>query len=149
MADLKAMCVEIGFQNVETYIASGNVVFHSPVSIQESRSLLEQRLAVFFGKPTGVILRTADDLERVLHVNPYADLAPNKVHVLFLDMPVSPSLLTAVRHQKDEMLHLGEREVFIAYPNGMGQSRLVIDTARTGTARNINTVRTLAQMAKA
>ncbi len=149
MADLKAMCGEIGFQNVETYIASGNVVFNSAADIQTCKAKLEQRLALYFGKPVGVLLRTAQDLDAVLAANPFGDVPPNKVQVLFLESMTHPDMLRAVRNQTDEKLHLANREIIIAYPKGMGQSRLVIDAAKTGTGRNINTVQALAAMAKA
>jgi uncharacterized protein (DUF1697 family) len=148
MAELKAMCAEIGFQNIETYIASGNVVFSSSLDIQTCQAQMEQRIALHFGKPVGVLLRTAQDLDTVIGANPFADVAPNKVQVLFLDSLAHPDMLRMIRNQKDEILHLGQREVLIAYPNGMGQSRLVIEAAKSGTMRNMNTVQTLAEMAR-
>ncbi len=148
MTELKAMCIDLGFQKVETYIASGNVVFDSSPDRQACKAMLEQRLAEYFGKPAGVILRTCPELESVLNANPFGDIAPSKVVVLFLDTEALPEMLQAVRHQQDERLHLGKQEILIAYPNGIGRSRLVIDAAKTGTARNINTVQKLAQLAK-
>lgn len=148
MAELKAMCAGLGFQKVETYIASGNVIFDGPDDRQACKALLEQRFAQYFGKPAGIILRTGPELDAVLKDNPFGDIAPSKVAVLFLDRDAQPEMLKAVRHQQDEKLHLGKQEILIAYPNGMGQSRLVIEAAKTGTARNINTVQALAQKAK-
>jgi uncharacterized protein (DUF1697 family) len=52
-----------------------------------------------------------------------------------------------VRHQADERLALGEREIFIDYGEGMAGSRLVVPAARSGTMRNMNTVARLAQLA--
>jgi len=148
MAELKAMCVGLGFQQVETYIASGNVIFDGPADRQACKALLEQRLGQYFGNPAGVILRTGPELQSVLSDNPFGDIAPSKVAVLFLETDANPEMLKAVRHQQDEKLHLGKQEILIAYPNGMGQSRLVVEAAKTGTARNINTVQALAQKAK-
>jgi uncharacterized protein (DUF1697 family) len=42
---------------------------------------------------------------------------------------------------------LGRREIYIHYRQGMAASKLVISAAKTGTARNMNTVATLARMA--
>jgi uncharacterized protein (DUF1697 family) len=42
---------------------------------------------------------------------------------------------------------LGEREIFVHYASGMGRSRLRIPAAKAGTARNMNTVAKLAEMA--
>src|SRR5882757_1229406 len=58
MGELKAMCEELGFGAVRTYIASGNVVFTSRVSESAIKSALEKRLATYAGKPVGVMERS-------------------------------------------------------------------------------------------
>lgn len=45
------------------------------------------------------------------------------------------------------MIRLSAREIFVYYPGGMGHSKLRIPAAKTGTARNMNTVARLAEMA--
>ncbi len=57
MADLKAICFEAGFNDVETYIASGNVVFSSKAPRDHIKSAIEAGLRLHVGKPVGVILR--------------------------------------------------------------------------------------------
>jgi uncharacterized protein (DUF1697 family) len=47
---------------------------------------------------------------------------------------------TNVKHRVDEEIHTGKRELYVYYPQGMGQSKLVIPAAARGTARNMNTV---------
>jgi uncharacterized protein (DUF1697 family) len=54
--------------------------------------------------------------------------------------------LANVRHQKDEEIVLGKREIYVYYPSGMGQSKLVIPAGAAGTARNMNTVAKLVAM---
>jgi uncharacterized protein (DUF1697 family) len=49
--------------------------------------------------------------------------------------------------RNDEEMRLGEREIFVHYPSGMGRSKLKIPATKTGTARNMNTVAKLAEMA--
>jgi uncharacterized protein (DUF1697 family) len=55
--------------------------------------------------------------------------------------------LTSIRGRKNEEIRLGRREIYIHYGLGMGSSKLVIAAAKSGTARNMNTVATLARMA--
>ena len=55
--------------------------------------------------------------------------------------------LAEIRGQKDEKVKLGRREIYVHYGDGMGTSKLVIPAAKTGTARNMNTIATLAKMA--
>ena len=49
--------------------------------------------------------------------------------------------------QSLEKMVLGEREIFVHYGDGMGRSKLRIPAARAGTARNMNTVAKLAELA--
>jgi uncharacterized protein (DUF1697 family) len=58
-----------------------------------------------------------------------------------------PDTLAGVRHQTTEEVELGTREVYVAYGETMGRSRLGIPAAEGGTARNMNTVAALARMA--
>ena len=47
----------------------------------------------------------------------------------------------------ERRVRLGDREIFVHYRNGMGRSKLKIPAARKGTARNMNTVAKLAEIA--
>ena len=147
MSELKAMCEELGFSDVRTYIASGNVVFTSRKSEAAVKAALEKRLETYAGKPVGVLVRTADEMAKVLADNPFPKLAPNRTMALFLDRAPPADSLASVRGQKDEKIKLGRREIYVHYGDGMGQSKLVIPAAKLGTARNMNTVATLAKMA--
>jgi uncharacterized protein (DUF1697 family) len=147
MSDLKEMCEELGFGGVRTYIASGNVVFTSRKSEAAIKTALERRLEAYAHKPVGVLVRSADEMAQVLADNPFPKAAPNRVMAVFLDHAPPPDTLTGVRGQRDEQIRLGRREIYIHYGEGMAKSKLVIAAARTGTARNMNTVATLARMA--
>ena len=147
MSELKAMCEELGFTSVKTYIASGNVVFQSRKSEAAIRTALEKRLEAHAGKPLGVLIRSAAEMAQVLADNPFPKLAPNRTMALFLDSPPPKDTLATVRGQKDEKIRLGRREIYIHYGEGMGQSKLMIPAAKSGTARNMNTVAVLAKMA--
>jgi uncharacterized protein (DUF1697 family) len=147
MSDLKEMCEELGFGAVRTYIASGNVVFTSRKSEAAIKIALERRLEAYADKPVGVLVRDAAEMGQVLADNPFPKAAPNRIMAVFLDRAPPPDTLTGVRGQRGEQIRLGRREIFIHYGEGMAKSKLVIAAARTGTARNMNTVATLARMA--
>jgi uncharacterized protein (DUF1697 family) len=66
MSDLKEMCEALGFAGVRTYIASGNVVFSSRKSESAVKKALEARLEAYAGKPVGVLVRTAAEMQAVL-----------------------------------------------------------------------------------
>jgi uncharacterized protein (DUF1697 family) len=147
MADLKAMCRHAGFARVQTYIASGNVVFDSKASPAKVKSALEARLLAYAGKPISVVVRTASEMTAVVKANPFSKTAPNHTVAIFLDDPPPSDALDHAVGAKDERMRLGTREIFVYYGSGMGKSKLRIPAAKTGTARNMNTVAKLAEMA--
>lgn len=147
MTELKAMCEDEGFLAVKTYIASGNVVFTSKLKEKAVKAALEARLEAYAGKPVGVMVRTAAEMAAVLAANPFPDAPGNRVVAIFLDAAPSKDAVAAVRHQANEELRLGKREIYVRYDDGMASSKLVIPAAKTGTGRNINTVAKLAEMA--
>ena len=147
MSDLKDICEELGFGAVRTYIASGNVVFASRKSEAAVKAALEKRLAAYAGKPIGVLVRSAAEMALVAADNPFPKAAPNRTMAVFLDRAPPADALAGIRGQRDEEIRLGRREIYIHYGQGMAKSKLVIPAAKTGTARNMNTVAVLARMA--
>lgn len=149
MTELTAMCAAAGFTQVKTYIASGNVVFHSALDEAAVKASLEAKLHAYAGKPVGVMIRTAAEMAEVLAANPFADEPPNRTVAIFLDAPPPEMLHLTITHQRDERVEAGLREIYVTYPGGMADSKLRIKEADGGTARNMNTVAKLAAMAAA
>lgn len=147
MTELKAMCVEAGFGEVQTYIASGNVVFSSKLGAAKVKAALEKRLHAYAGKPIGVVVRSAHEIAAVLKANPFAKEPPNWTVAIFLDEPPPKNALKEIKGQQDEQVQLGKREIYVAYGSGIGRSKLKIPAAAEGTARNINTIAKLTEMA--
>jgi uncharacterized protein (DUF1697 family) len=147
MSELKAMCEEIGFAAVRTYIASGNVVFSSRKSESAIKTALEKRLHAYAGAPLGVLVRSAAEMAQVLADNPFPKAAPNRTVAIFLDKALTADALTGIRGQNNEEVRLGRREIYVHYGDGIGTSKLVIPATKFGTARNMNTIATLAKMA--
>jgi uncharacterized protein (DUF1697 family) len=143
MAELKSMCSDAGFARVETYIASGNVVFETKARPSRVKAELEARLLAFFancgadgsgdgGSPQG------------------QSLPGSRAQIHLCHFPRRAAPLDALDHavgQSGERMALGDREIFVHYGKGMGRSKLRIPAARTGTARNMNTVAKLAEIA--
>jgi uncharacterized protein (DUF1697 family) len=147
MAELKTMCIAEGFGKVQTYIASGNVVFSADRSEPQIKAALEKRLKAYAGKPVGVIVRTAKEMADVLTANPFPDAPPNWTYAIFLDAPPPADTLDGLKYREDEEIRLGKREIYVAYGAGMGRSKLKIPAGANGTARNINTIAKLAELA--
>jgi uncharacterized protein (DUF1697 family) len=149
MSTLKQMCEEVGLRQVRTYIASGNIVFKSDTEEAEIKSALEGRLQAYAGKPVGVLVRLAGEMAAVLARNPFQGEPGNRTVALFVDDPLPADALDHATGLRREQLRLGKREIYIFYGDGMANSRLRIPAANAGTARNMNTIAKLVEMATA
>lgn len=147
MAELVSICRAAGLARIETYIASGNVVFDSDVAASVVKAELEGRLHAHAGKSIGVMVRSAAQMQAILRGNPFPSAQVKYTHVIFLPgRPPSDALRHAIGRDREEM-RLGRQEIYVHYPRGMGGSKLRIPAAKDGTARNMNTVSKLAAMA--
>ena len=150
MADLKDIAAKLGLEKARTYIASGNLLFVSGKKEEALRRTLEREMKAHMGREVRVILRTADEMAEAVRRNPFTDDPGNRVQAFFMNEPPPKNWLETVRNQaEDERVAAGAREVYVAYgERGIGKSRLKIPTADAGTARNMNTVAKLAELAR-
>lgn len=147
MQDLKRLCEQLGFADVRTYIASGNVIFASAKGEGAIKAALGAALREYAGKPVGVLVRTAKEMRQVLASNPYAKLEPNRTVACFLDVAPPKDTLGTITGAVNEKVSLGRREIYVYYGADMAHSKLKIPAASAGTARNMNTVAKLAELA--
>lgn len=147
MSELRAMCESLGFTDVRTYIASGNVVFESRLTEASVKARLERCLETYAGSPVGVLIRTGAELVAVLAGNPFRAAPSNRTVAIFLDVSPPADALSHATGQQDEEIALGTREIFVHYASGMARSKLKIPAANNGTARNMNTIEKLAEWA--
>lgn len=149
MAVLKAVCEGLGLSEVRTYLASGNVVFRSADKEATVKRSLEAALAEYAGKPVGVVVRTGGEMAAVLAGNPFPRMPGNKTVAIFLDEAPADNALDTVTHCVHEELRVGRREIYVYYADGIGEAKLKIPAAKQGTARNMNTIAKLAELAGA
>jgi uncharacterized protein (DUF1697 family) len=147
MSDFKAIGKAAGLRAVRTYITSGNMVAESDDVEPDIKAKVEQELLFYAHKPIGVVVRTAEEMTEVLARNPFPHAEPKHTNVIFLDTSPPPDVFDHITGHIDEALSLGRREIYVNYPSGMGRSKLSISAAKSGTARNINTVAALAAIA--
>ena len=158
MADLRALFSSLGFEDVATYIQSGNVVFRSPTADEDAVvARLEREIAGAFAVSPSVLLRTPAEFEAIAASNPFlsrkADLS--KLHVVFLDRDpptTAAAELDPERSPPDEFALEG-RELYLHLPNGAGRSKLTLDYLERvlgvrGTQRNWNTLLRLLELAR-
>ena len=148
MDDLRRIASELGLESARTFIASGNLLFRSDKEEEPLKRDLERALEQHMGASVGVMVRTAAEMASVATGNPFADEPPNRVVAIFLDEPPPPDAASSATNITDERLALGAREIYVHYPQGQGRSKLRIKAAARGTARNMNTVAKLAELAR-
>jgi uncharacterized protein (DUF1697 family) len=75
MSELKTLFVELGYTDIRTVLASGNVVFDSEIQDEiEIRRLIENALLKHFTTPTSVMVRTLDSITALVESNPFGDV---------------------------------------------------------------------------
>ena len=149
MADLKRFAEELGFDEPRTYIASGNVLFRSSYAENAVRKRLEDRLEPHMGRRVPVMVRTAAEMAAAVKANPFEDAPGRRVLAIFLPDKPPKDALDHVRGLDGERLALGKREIYVDYCGALlGRSKLKIPAAAPGTARNMNTVTKLAELAR-
>lgn len=155
MADLRRIAEGCGFEQVRTYIQSGNLVCSTAeTSSAAVAATLQDVLARETEVKPAVLARTRDELAAVVEANPYLKRGedPAHLHVTFLAGPAEPALgsLDLAAYRPEEVAAIGH-ELHLFLPNGLGRSKLAGDLARlkgpTGTTRNWRTVTKLLAMA--
>ena len=158
MADLRALYQGLGFQNVTTYVQSGNVVFSADEG-DSSRlaQQIEQQMQSVWGYSVPVLLRGAEDFSRILNTNPFLqrpDTDLSKLHVTFLTAPVDETRLQGIPspNADGDEFAAGGQEIFVYCPGGYGRTRLNNNffekkLAQPVTTRNWNTVTEMHRLA--
>jgi len=157
MADLKALLVDLGFENVRTLLNSGNVVFSGKSKTEaELEELLETEFAKRGGRATEFFVRTAEEWKSIIARNPMTNEArrdPGHLLLVVLKREPSDQEVDALRAAivGPEVVKAAGKQAYIYYPAGVGQSKLTAKLIEKklgspGTGRNWNTVLKLAAM---
>ncbi len=153
MPELKELFSSLGYTGAVTYLQSGNVVFRgrhlNPPEVAQS---LEEAIAGKFGHSVNVLVRTGEDIARIVDANPFARTCedPTKLHVTFLEAASDSSLLRSedADGAKPDEFEVRGAEIFLYCPQGYGRTKLSNTFWERrlrvrATTRNWNTVRAL------
>ena len=153
MAELRASIESLGYDDVTTYIQSGNVVFCTDEAEHDIVDRIRAVVADRHGLSVPVVVRAGDELAGLADRHPFAadGIDPKLLHVAFLDRrPDVAGGPDPDRWLPDRWAVAG-RELFLAYPGGSARSKMTIDQFErpwgvTATARNLNTIVKLADL---
>jgi uncharacterized protein (DUF1697 family) len=156
MADLRTELGTAGFDDVRTYIASGNVMLESDLDPDRLAATVRGLLLERFELDRPVVVRTAQQLEQVVARNPLTDRTDDqtKLHVVFIDgADGAPDLQLDAAAFLPEEFALDDGAVYLYLPDGMARSPLAVALERNApapvaTSRNWRTVLKLAEMCR-
>jgi uncharacterized protein (DUF1697 family) len=160
MKDLSELFALLGFENIVTYIQSGNVVFTSklktPVKIAE---VIEKGITKKFGFDVPVLVLEKNELQNVITHNPFIKVKgidENRLHVTFLSgVPPKENLnkITSIEGGTDKLVITG-KEIYLFCPKGYGRTKYTNSVIENklkvkATTRNWKTVNTLLKLTEA
>jgi uncharacterized protein (DUF1697 family) len=156
MEELRKTFEALGFDNVVSYINSGNIAFDSrKVSEAKLVDKIEKAIEKDFGRPVSVMVREQKEIDVILKNNPFEGEyeSHKEMHVLFLKAPVPNDRSTQIMEAafEGERYSINGREIYCHLPSGVADSLLTkgfIDKKLklVFTGRNWRTVQKLAEM---
>ena len=155
MANLRDVADDLGYDDVTTYIQSGNVVLRTGDSASNVEVDLARAIAALGGVQPAVMVRSLPQLRKVVDGNPFIRRGedPKACHVVFGATAAKPALsrLDLPSYAPEEAVASG-KELYLFLPGGMGRSKLATDLAKdkgaVGTARSWRTVTKLLEIAE-
>jgi uncharacterized protein (DUF1697 family) len=155
MPALREVLESAGFENVRTYLQSGNVVLSSSASPDRVARTCEQQITSAFGLEIPVVVRTRAELRKVVQRNPLGAVAvnPKRYQVSFMRAKPDADVLRKLEKAvvAPEQFVVVGRELYAWHPKGVARSRLWALLAGRGlgvtaTARNWTTVTKLLEL---
>lgn len=129
MDELKAVFAGLGFDNVKSYINSGNIAFDTKKTAEEKLiDKIENGVEARFGRRVHIMIREQQDIECLLKNNPFEGKyeSHKHMHVLFLKepMPAEKEKLLQASALPGERYEVRGREIYNLLPNGVAGSLL-------------------------
>ncbi|MED1951150.1 DUF1697 domain-containing protein [Brevibacillus centrosporus] len=162
MTELRSSLENIGLRRVKTYIQSGNVLFESSDAEATVRQRIEQEIAAVFGITLTVVIRTAEEMEKIVRHCPFsseliaeaaATCVGESLYVALLPEPPLPSGIEklAAANNEDDTYEIVGRDVYLLFRHSVRDAKLSVNLQKLGkpvTVRNWNTMSKLVEMAK-
>lgn len=157
MKDLKAHLLALGADAPETYIQSGNAIFAGDIDPEAFANDLTALIQTHHGHAPRVLVLPSDDLIAARAAFPFPEglEQPKFANIWFCAAPPSAPDLARLDEAASatERFALEGRWFFLDAPDGIGRSKLAERVEKAlgvpATARNLNTVNTLAEMIRA
>jgi len=150
MTELASLLIENGYEDVKTYIQSGNVVLRGKSEPGESvKSEVEKK----FGFKPEIMVINKLELEEAVRNNPYDKVEGKTTHFYFTSKALKPNIeMMNSLASNSEKFSLKGNVFYLHAPDGIGRSKLVANIEKClgvpATGRNLNTVKKILEMVK-
>lgn len=129
MADLKQHFEELNFQNVITYIQSGNIIFQTKIKdINKLEKSISNKINEHYGFDVEVIIKTISELEYIINNNPFIKQKkdPNKIYLTFLHSFPKMENINKLKetNYSPEEYSIDNKNIFFFAPNGYGKAKM-------------------------
>ena len=152
MADLRDLLNHLQFQNVQTYIQSGNIILESEATKSEICQKIKEGIFSKFGYNVPVIIRTIEEWERAISNYPFSLENSKIVAFAFLNQ-ISKEATIEIKGIKEDKYKIFEDVVYLNCPTGFANTKLTNNLIEKklkviATSRNYNTTIKLLELSK-
>ena len=151
MAELREILNELGFQNVQTYIQSGNIILDSEETKEVTCQKIKEGITAEFGYDVPVLARTPEEWKNTLENYPFSQENEKIVAFTFLDRITKESVIE-VKGSNEDKYKITDDVVYLYCPSGFGNTKLTKSVIEkklkvTATTRNLKTTIKLLELA--
>ncbi len=155
MAELRQHMEKAGFRDVTTYIQSGNIVLRSGKKPNALSKDIESLIRQYYGFIAETLVKTADEMQKIIDGNPYHDRDLSRLYVTMLYAKPDPERVKAIdaAFYIPEEFQLQGTTLYFYSPHGYGRAKMNNNFFEqklkvTATTRNWRTMNMLLEMLK-
>lgn len=156
MADLRQSLTNSGFENVQSYIQSGNLIFEShETDCKVLAAGIYDVIQTNFGFDVPVLVTETPTIKTILKRNPFYDQERKNQYFALLHQPPNPAMMGNMvpEDYPNEEFLITKNCVYLNCKNGAGKAKLsntILERKLgvTATTRNLNTMQRMVEMAR-
>jgi uncharacterized protein (DUF1697 family) len=151
MADLRQILSRLGFQNLQTYIQSGNIILESTLEKEEICKKIKDAILEKFGYDVPVIARTIPEWKKAIENYPFSKENEKIVAFSFLNQNTKETVLE-INNLGEDTYKIDKNVVYLYCSSGFGKTKLTNNNIEkklnvTATTRNLRTTLKLLELA--
>ncbi|MFB9051542.1 DUF1697 domain-containing protein [Formosa undariae] len=126
MADLRTLMCDLGFENVKTYIQSGNVVFQtSEENLSELETQISESIFKIFGFKVSILVKSRSQFQEIFDSNPFSEVQkPTSYFTLLNEIPKQDGVKAVSKETyTDERFVITDSCVYFYSEHGYGKAK--------------------------